>query len=272
MGDHEADLVVGVDLVALLDGVGGAQEEVVAALLGVLLVGDVLVHAVHHEVGVDVDLVDGEPVVHEALEAGEEHVAVALEGLERVAGDPAVVLVGQVQRAVKVVDGHEWLDAQLLALLEDVDVELDAFLVGLGVVAVGEDAGPVDGEAVDVAAHLRHQLEVLLPMVVEVGGHVAGVVDVGVDDGLGAGGDLVAAAELLAGAVGELADEPAGDAVAAVAAGQRVSDRGALAAGQVAALVLVCGSRAAPQKALGKTHVTLLVFVMSITLASKYID
>ena len=109
-------------------------------------------------------------------------------------------------------------------------------------------------------------------MVVEVGGHVAGVVDVGVDDGLGAGGDLVAAAELRARAVGELADELSGDAGSAVAAGQRVSDRGALAAGQVAALVLVCGSRAAPQKALGKTHVTLLVFVMSITLASKYID
>ena len=84
-------------------------------------------------------------------------------------------------------------------------------------------------------------------MMVEVRGYVARIVDVGVDDGLGAGGDLLAhAAELLAGAVGELADELAGDAIAAVAAGQRVGDRGALATGQVTALVLVCGGRAAP--------------------------
>ena len=133
------------------------------------------------------------------------------------------------------------------------------------------DAGPVDGEAVDVAAHLRHQLEVLLPVVVEVGRHVAGVVDVGVDDGLGAGGDLVAAAKFGAGAVGELADELAGDAGSAVAARQRVSDRGALAAGQVAALVLVCGGRAAPQKALRETRAILLALVTNDAGASEYI-
>ena len=221
VGDHQADLVGGVDLVGLLDGVGGAQEAVPARLLAVLLVGVGLMQTGGH-VDVDVDLVDVEPVGDQALVARKDHVAEVLEGLQRVAADPAVVLVGQMQRHVEVVERDEGLDALVLAGAEDVLVELKAFLVGLGVVAVGEDAGPVDGHAVHIAAHLGHQVDVALPVAVEVGRDVAGVIGIGVDDRLGALGHVLHRGEGRARAVRHIADELAGNAVAAVAAGQRV--------------------------------------------------
>ncbi len=205
-------------------------------------------------VDVDVDLVDVEPVGDQALVARKDHVAEVLEGLQRVAADPAVVLVGQMQRHVEVVERDEGLDALVLAGAEDVLVELKAFLVGLGVVAVGEDAGPVDGHAVHIAAHLGHQVDVALPVAVEVGRDVAGVIGVGVDDRLGALGHVLHRGEGRTRPVRHIADELAGNVVAAVAAGQRVRHSEALAAADVAALILVCSRGAAPQKALRETH------------------
>ena len=77
--------------------------------------------------------------------------------------------------------GHERLDAVLAAAVEDAVVEREAGLVGLGVVAVGEDAAPGDGHAEHVEAHLSEQRDVLLVMMVEVDAVVIGIEHVGLD-------------------------------------------------------------------------------------------
>ena len=56
----------------------------------------------------------------------------------------------------------------LLELIEDAVIESQPLLVGLGLVAAGEDTAPGDGEAEDLEAHLREQGDVLSVSVVEV--------------------------------------------------------------------------------------------------------
>ena len=74
--------------------------------------------------------------------------------------------------AVEVRDGHEGLDPVLAAAAEHVLVESEPGLVGLLLVAIGEDAAPGDGEANTVDAKLLAQLQVHRILVVEVGGGI----------------------------------------------------------------------------------------------------
>lgn len=146
-------------------------------------------------------------------------------------GLPAAVVYGEAVGQLVVAEGDHGLDTLLLAGLEHAAIELDAGLVGLGLVAVGEDAAPVDGHAVALKAHLAKELDVIEVVVVHIHGLMAGIVVLGQD------------------AVGDVAR--LGDR----AAGHDIGNAEALAVLVVSAFALIGGSGAAPQKSIGKSHV-----------------
>ena len=78
-------------------------------------------------------------------------------------------------------DGDQRLDAVLRAAVKNAVVKFQALLVGLALHASGEDAGPVDGGAEGLEAHLGEESNVLLVVVVEVDGLMAGIQPVGAD-------------------------------------------------------------------------------------------
>ena len=79
--------------------------------------------------------------------------------------------------------------------VENAVVEGEAGLVGLGVVAVGEDTAPRDGHAEHVEAHLGEQRNVLLVVMVEIDAVMVGIEAVGVDIDRDLARLLVAAAQ-----------------------------------------------------------------------------
>ena len=179
-----------------------------------------------------VDLVEGQPIVHQVLVLGEEQLAEAHPQVYDRGVVPATILVAKRQRELVVADGHERLDAVALACLEHLAVVVDARLQWLGVVAVGEDAAPLRGEAEALEAHLAKEVDVLLKVMVEVDGLVAGVVD----------SLLHARRRNHARLVHRAARDD-------------VRHAEALAVRVVAALKLVSRRRAAPQKPLGKLEI-----------------
>ena len=72
-------------------------------------------------------------------------------------------------------DGDQRLDAVLVALVEEGVVERQTLFVRLGIVAIGQDAGPRDGQAVALEAHLGEEGDVLFEVVVHVDGLMRGV-------------------------------------------------------------------------------------------------
>ena len=76
--------------------------------------------------------------------------------------------------------GHQRLNAVLVALIKELLIEAQALFVGLRVIAVGQDAGPGNGHAVAAEAHLGKELDVLLEVVVHVNGFVGGVEVLGI--------------------------------------------------------------------------------------------
>lgn len=127
------------------------------------------------EVQQHIDLVEGEPVLHLALETVEQHLAVMDVGVHHAAVFPAAVFFDQRNGGVKVADGDQRLDAVLMALVKNAVVEGQPRLVGLGVIAVGQDARPCNGQPEALEAHLCKQGDILFIMVIQVNGFVAGV-------------------------------------------------------------------------------------------------
>ena len=74
------------------------------------------------------------------------------------------------QRRLVMGNRHQRLDAVFMALVKEVVVELQPFLVRLRVVAVREDTAPGDGGAEHLEAHLREELDVLFIVMVEING------------------------------------------------------------------------------------------------------
>ena len=75
---------------------------------------------------------------------------------------------------------------QIYDVADDLVVEGDALRVD-GAVAVGDDPGPGHGEAVGLEAQLLHQVDVLLPVMVEVGGDLGVSLLVGALEGVEVG-------------------------------------------------------------------------------------
>ena len=162
-----------------LHGAGAGQQLVVCGPILDLLH---ILARLEHQTGAHkghvqqhVDLVEGQPVLDQPAEVVEQHLAVAHKGVDHAAVFPAAVLLDQRNGGVKVADGDQRLDAVLAALLEHAAVEGDASRIGLGIVAVGEDAGPRNGQTIALEAHLRKQGNILFVVVVHVDGLVGGV-------------------------------------------------------------------------------------------------
>ena len=123
-----------------------------------------------------VDLVEGQPVFYLIFIAAEDDVAVVDVGIHHPAVFPAAILLNERDGRIEVADGDQRFDAVLAALIEQRIVEGQPLFVGLCIVAVGQDAGPRDGQAVAPEAHLSEEGDVLLEVVVHVDGFVRGVV------------------------------------------------------------------------------------------------
>ena len=150
---------------------------------------------VAHVLGAAVDLVEGEPELDLVLVTVKDGLAVLLKEADELAARPAVVLLDQVIGHLVVRQGHERLDVVGAQAVEDAVVEGEAGLVGLGVVAVGEDTAPGDGHAEHVEAHLGEQRDILLVVMVEIDAVMIGVEAVGVDADRNLTRLLVAAAQ-----------------------------------------------------------------------------
>ena len=162
-----------VKILIQVDGAGVGNELVVLAL-------DAARHIkvmVGREVALDVlgvreadELVDGEPIL-DLAELAEAELGIAHIGVDSLAVEP-VALVEQGGGGVKVMQGHIGLDAILFAAGEQLVVVLNALGEGLGIVAVGEDAGPGDGHTDGVESMLGRKADILLVAVVEITGRV----------------------------------------------------------------------------------------------------
>ena len=185
-----------------------------------------------------IDLVEGEPVLHQALVAGEDRGREVLVEVDELAVAPAAVLLDEMDRAVEVRNGHERLDTLCLTLAEHVLVKCQAVLVGLGLVTVGEDAGPRQAHAEGLKAHLGEEGDVLLVVVVEIDAGLRGIV--------------IAVLE-----VEHLA--LAGDHRIALGAMRRHVHVGQAAAIHVVGALALVGSRcAAPQEVFTESHASIL--------------
>ena len=179
-GQHTAHHAAGHDLVRQLDGFGAGHQLVMSGLI--LGLFDVLAglkqQACPHEGHVQqhVDLVEGQPVFYLIFIAAEDDVAVVDVGIHHPAVFPAAILLNERDGRIEVADGDQRFDAVLAALIEQRIVEGQPLFVGLCIVAVGQDAGPRDGQAVAPEAHLGEEGDVLLEVVVHVNGFVGWVV------------------------------------------------------------------------------------------------
>ena len=156
---------------AQVHGLGLGEQHVVVHLVDALLgTGGRGVDAQHGTGGQrhHVLLVDGQPVLDAVTITLEHELGELHEGIDRGAVGPATLLVKRGGK-VEVIHGHQRLDVVLEALVDEVGVVLHAFLVDLAG-ALGQQARPADGEAIGLEAHLRHQGDVLLVMVILVGG------------------------------------------------------------------------------------------------------
>ena len=238
--DHAAHLELGVVCVGVADRLGTCHEHMVQCLKTLLLVvrhiGGGAFKATHgagvqqstqrHSAGVD--LIEGEPVLYLVLVSLKDHLAVVRVKLDELPGCPAVVLFHQSIGQLVVADGHQRLNAVLLAAVKDPVVELQTLFVGLGLHAGGEDTGPVDGGAEGLEAHLGKEGNVLLVVVVEVDRLMAGVQPVRADGG----------------------GDPLGHRMGTV--GAHIRHAGTLAVHIPCTLELVGGTGAAPQKVIAE--------------------
>ena len=165
------------------DCLGVSEHHVVLALegLGQMRLNTAGEGALDVGVGrVGPDLVKGEPVGHLVgvllkAEGGKVHKGVDGFAVEEVA------LLKEGERRIEVVQRDERLDVVLVALGEEVVVELHALGVDLAG-AVGEDAAPGDGEANAVDAELLAQLQIDGVLVVEVGSGIGGEAALGLQE------------------------------------------------------------------------------------------
>ena len=115
-----------------------------------------------------VDLVEGQPVFHQSLVAGEHGLAELDKQVDYLPPVPAVIVVSQIQGHLVVMKGHQGLDAPLLHGPEQVLVELKPLLVGLLLQAGGIDSGPLDGNSQGLKTHFLKKVQISLIAVIEV--------------------------------------------------------------------------------------------------------
>ena len=214
-----ADLAAGDHLMAEGHGPGLGQHHIVVLLV------EFLQHVVDAggvegadggaDEGEHVLFVDGEPKLCPVAEIFKHDLREIDKGVGRLGVAPAALFL-EGRRQVEVVHRHQRLDAVFEALVDDVVVVLDALGVN-STCPLGDQPRPGDRKAVGLKAHLGHQRDVFLVMVVLVGRDLE-----------------------IGGALGDLLD---------------VLDRRALAVFEGRALDLVGGRRRAPEEIGGEVFV-----------------
>ena len=180
---NDADLALKTAVVEGQHGLGVGEHHVVLALEGL---GKMCLDATGEGAldvgvgGVGPDLVKGEPVGHLVgvllkAEGGKVH-----KGIDGLAVEE-VALLKEGKRRIEVMQRDKRLNVVLVALGEEIVVELDALGVDLAD-AVGEDAAPGDGEANAVDAELLAQLQIDGVLVVEVRSGIGGEAPLGLQE------------------------------------------------------------------------------------------
>ena len=184
VAEHDAELEVRVDPAAERGHAGRGDHLVVDGLeLGLLQVLDLVrgdPQVVEGLVGDEVDLVDHDPVPHPAGQTAHDRLAEAHEEADGLPAVPAGVGGGEVEGHLVVGQREDRFHAVGPDLVDEALVEGQALLIGLGVVAVGEDAGPVDRGAEGVHPGPGQEPQVLGVGVVEVDALALGVAALGV--------------------------------------------------------------------------------------------
>ena len=117
-----------------------------------------------------VDLVKGHPVAHLSVKPLKDRSAVPQIGVDQLPAPPGAVFLLQMQGHVKMADRHHRLDVMPEHLVDHLLIEGQPLLVGGLLLPGGEDPGPGKGEAAALKAHLRHQPDVLFPVVIHIDG------------------------------------------------------------------------------------------------------
>lgn len=173
-GTYRADLGFRVDAPQQRNGFVFRQRDVVAHLIDVLqiLLGVRFVVAAEHPRRRGDELfVDGGPQPDAAFEMGEADLGVPQVGIHHPAAAPAAEGVHRRLRALEVVEGHKGLDAFFQQIVDEFVVESKTLGVG-GAGIVRHDAAPGKAHPVDLQPQFGHQVHVLFPVVVVVGGHL----------------------------------------------------------------------------------------------------
>ena len=153
MSNHQTNLVFRVNFMSLLYCISATYKQVPSALFCILLVGDVFMNTIHHEVCVDVDFVDCQPVLDQSLISSQDCITVSFECFQSMSGYPTIIFICQMQWAVKMIDCYQWFNTILVAFLEDIFIELQTFFIWCFIIAIWEDSCPVDGKTVNIASH-----------------------------------------------------------------------------------------------------------------------
>ena len=122
-----------------------------------------------------VNLIKGQPVLDQALVAGKESAAETLVKFQHFTAAPTAILLNQVHGAVKVSNGHQRLNAILVAFLKEIFVKFQASLIGLQFIPLRKNPAPSNGQTIGLKAHLTKEGNVLLEAVVHINGFLGWV-------------------------------------------------------------------------------------------------
>ena len=124
----------------------------------------------------NVDLVEREPIAHSIAELPEAYITVPREEVHETPIAPTPVLSHEAKWHLVMRKRNNRFYVVALKLGKYATVESEAALVGLDLVAFGEDAAPCDGEAQDLESHLGKERHVFLVAMIEIHAVVARVV------------------------------------------------------------------------------------------------
>ena len=154
--DHAANSIIGIDLVRHLDGMSTCQKLMVQALAGILIVFIGCGRHGSQKLNRVVNLVEREPVAHQAAIFGKNRAGILVEICNGLAVLPSAKFLIEIERRIKMPHSHQGLDIMRPKFLKDTAVIIETCLVGLILYAPGKDTAPADRHAKLLKAHLRH--------------------------------------------------------------------------------------------------------------------
>lgn len=178
--NHAADLEIGVNLMSQLDGLRTRHELMMQSLEAGLRIVDAVCqcffsfkqntrcHICAHRHGQTVDLVECQPIFHLILIAVEEGCTITEVTINHFTRSPSVVFLRQTKWCLIVRDGYQRFNVIFLQFGKNLIIELQSLFVGLQIVTVRIDPGPVNGHAEHFEAHLCHHGNIFFVMSVKV--------------------------------------------------------------------------------------------------------